>query len=394
MNKDSLRIGLFWHSHNSANLGVGALTVSNMILARQVAEEMGYNAEFVIAGPREHGPSYVEDKNAQLRVIDRKFVTSPAGLWKTVGDLDAVLDITGGDSFTDIYGPKRYAFQHITKSIAILRKVPLVFSPQTVGPFQPGLSARLARWAMSKADSVIARDHASFIRAGKLAPEAKISESIDVAFVLPFQRVELPQTDKKRIGLNVSGLLWSERKENDRFNLGYDYRALVRGILQHFTAMPDVEVHLIPHVHAPHLAYENDCVAHDALAKEFPGVITVPQFASPSAAKSYIAAMDFFMGSRMHACIAAYSSGTPLVPISYSPKFDGLFGTLNYPWLVPVTGAATEQAIEIIAKAFNEREAMRENIAENRPRVEALQENYREHLRNLFRRIVERKRAA
>ena len=72
----------------------------------------------------------------------------------------------------------------------------------------------------------------------------------------------------------------------------------------------------------------------------------------------------------------------------------GLFGTLNYPWLVPVTGAATEQAIEIIAKAFNEREAMRENIAENRPRVEALQENYREHLRNLFRRIVERKRAA
>ena len=32
----------------------------------------------------------------------------------------------------------------------------------------------------------------------------------------------------------------------------------------------------------------------------------------------------------MHACIAAFSSGVPVVPMAYSRKFAGLFGTLGY----------------------------------------------------------------
>ena len=42
-------------------------------------------------------------------------------------------------------------------------------------------------------------------------------------------------------------------------------------------------------------------------------------------AKSHISGMDFFIGSRMHACIAAYSSGVPVFPLGYSRKFTGLF---------------------------------------------------------------------
>ena len=34
----TLSVGLLWHSINSANLGVGALTVSNLALAREAAD--------------------------------------------------------------------------------------------------------------------------------------------------------------------------------------------------------------------------------------------------------------------------------------------------------------------------------------------------------------------
>ena len=54
---------------------------------------------------------------------------------------------------------------------------------------------------------------------------------------------------------------------------------------------------------------EDDFAANAVLAEEFPKLVTAPRFATPSEAKSYIAGLDFFMGARMHACIAAFSSG-------------------------------------------------------------------------------------
>ena len=39
--RPELTIGLLWHSPNSGNLGVGALTLGNIALARKAAEEGG-----------------------------------------------------------------------------------------------------------------------------------------------------------------------------------------------------------------------------------------------------------------------------------------------------------------------------------------------------------------
>ena len=44
--------------------------------------------------------------------------------------------------------------------------------------------------------------------------------------------------------------------------------------------------------------------------------------------------MDIFIGSRMHSTIAAFSSNVITIPISYSRKFEGLFNSLNYPFVI------------------------------------------------------------
>ena len=48
---------------------------------------------------------------------------------------DAVLDISGGDSFTDIYGPGRLQTVLAPKLAALRSRRPLVLLPQTYGPF-------------------------------------------------------------------------------------------------------------------------------------------------------------------------------------------------------------------------------------------------------------------
>ena len=48
-----------------------------------------------------------------------------------------------------------------------------------------------------------------------------------------------------------------------------------------------------------------------------------------SEVKWCISKLDWFVGSRMHATIAALSSGVPCAAIAYSRKFRGVFATLG-----------------------------------------------------------------
>jgi len=72
----------------------------------------------------------------------------------------------------------------------------------------------------------------------------------------------------------------------------------------------------VSHVISERFVVEDDYRIAQKLAEEFPGTIVAPRFRNSSEAKSYISGLDFFCGSRMHACIAAFSSGVPVVPVA------------------------------------------------------------------------------
>ena len=90
----------------------------------------------------------------------------------------------------------------------------------------------------------------------------------------------------------------------------------------------------------------------------------------------------------MHATIAAYSAGVPVVPISYSRKFEGLYGGLHYPWLVPAKGMTTEQARAFILDAFTRRSEMAADIRKGDPVVAAGLEVYTAELARQFASVV------
>ena len=57
----------------------------------------------------------------------------------------------------------------------------------------------------------------------------------------------------------------------------------------------------------------------------------------------------------MHATIAAFSSGVPVIPVAYSRKFQGLFGSLGYDWVVDAKAASMDEAIAMIINGLDKR---------------------------------------
>ncbi len=386
-----LRIGLLWHSVRSGNLGVGALSVGNIALARAAAERVGVTPSFVLIGPREPGASYIAGDDITMREVTGRYMISPGGYGHDLSAIDLLLDIGAGDSFTDIYTDRRFAYIIGTKLFALARGKPLILSPQTIGPFSRQPHKALAAWVCRRARLVVTRDPLSTAALASLSPKARTLQAIDVAFALPFDRPP-PRAPGApvRVGLNVSGLLMSGGYAGgNEYGLTLDYPAFTHRLIEALLAMPGVQIDLVPHVIAPGYPADDDAAAADRLVAQYPALRRGPDFASPSAAKSFIAGLDFLVGARMHATIAAYSAGVPVVPVSYSRKFEGLFGGLGYPWLVPSRGMATDAALAYVLDAFARRDAVAADIARGQAIVADGLERYTAALATEFDRVAQ-----
>lgn len=328
----SLTVGLLWHSMNSDNLGVGALTMSNIAIVEEVAAGMGVDLTFKILGwtdPKPHYETRDNIKVVNLRLKD--FAPFMGKLAKESKTCDLVIDIGGGDSFTDIYGLHRIGTLIGSKALVWMSGTPYILAPQTVGPFDKVWSRPIARWAMNRARGVVTRDAISTEFAKGMNLKTALIQATDVAMRLPYTPAGGRKDGPLRVGINVSGLLMNGGyTKSNQFGLKADYPTLVRSIISDIQARSDIELHLVGHVISDAIEVEDDHRANLKLADEFEGLVVAPKFATPSEAKTYIATLDAFMGARMHACIAAFSSGVPVLPMAYSRKFKGVFGTLGY----------------------------------------------------------------
>lgn len=385
MDRADVTIGLLWHSVNSDNLGIGALTVSHIAILDAVAQKVGVTARYKILGWRDPAPSYIQHPGVEMLPMRGRDVLRPSGLFAAARKCDLVLDISAGDSFTDIYGTRRFVFNTAAKMAVLAARRPLILSPQTFGPFQRKWTRFLAGRLMHAGRKVITRDRLSteFLEPFNLGD--KVAEATDVAFRLPYDTPPPRHPSPVRVGINVSGLLFNGGYNQDNsFALTADYPALVRAIIGHFSRLADCEVHLVGHVNSLNQPVEDDYRVAEKLAVEFPGTQVAPRFAGPSEAKSYIATMDFFCGSRMHACIAAFSSGVPVIPMAYSRKFSGLFGTLGYDRVTDCKTQSTQDILRAVISGFDQRMTMKAEVEAGRQRAEAKLAVYDAILRDIL----------
>jgi len=296
-------------------------------------------------------------------------------------------DAGQGDSFSDIYGNKRFEWINKSHRTARLFKIPYVLLPQTIGPFTSEKIRKKATYSLTRAKRVLSRDKTSAQIASDLIDAYKVEDYIDLAFLLPYNNLLFDNT-KINVGINVSGLLWNGGYNRaNQFGLKSDYKQSIHRLIQRFLEIPEVVIHLIPHV----LGLEEDSVENDysamwKLKKYYNNnrIILAPAFLNPIDAKSYISGMDFFMGARMHSTIAAFSSGVPVVPMSYSRKFTGLFNcTLDYDAVVDLKTETSNEIEAFIFQKFSQRQQIKEKIAQRletivNPKLEYLKSDVEE----------------
>jgi len=364
-----MKIVLLGLEFANPNLGCQALAYSFIEIIEEVAKRNNIECEYMSVVFYQFDPIKLYDSNSRItsKKINYKSLKFWSSLKKDFKKSDLIVDFTGGDSFSDIYGNKRFRLATLVKYYAVRSKTPLLLGPQTYGPFKSKLNQKFAGYIIKKAKWVFARDLAS----EKLAKEISgrdVDVSVDVAFSLPYKKAELKKTDKIRVGINVSGFLWEGGYANINNPIKVEYRKYCHQLIEYLNAHDKYQIYLIPHVGTTSTeGIENDLAACLRLKEEYPDTIVVKDIKTPMDAKGIISAMDIFIGARMHATIAAISTGVATIPFSYSRKFEGLFSFLNYPYVVSGTTDTTEKAINTTVKWI-------ENIGEVKLSAEKSQE--------------------
>ncbi|OOQ57098.1 polysaccharide pyruvyl transferase family protein [Mucilaginibacter pedocola] len=389
-----IKIGIVWADPYNKNLGVGALALSSLALINDVVKSKGLDAEysFICFTKYKKDKLVLRDKEiefttfpvldymkpksiAQLILLPSRYKTG-----KLLG-LDYVFDISAGDSFSDIYGPKRFYLMLNTKRFFAKLGKKQVLLPQTIGPFKDPVYEKQAFDVMKTTEMVISRDEQSYKYSAKFLPKEKIAETMDVAFYMPFEKTSF-NNGKINVGINVSGLLWNGGyTRNNQFEMKTDYRKLITDTLTFFSAMDNVQIHIVSHVIPENNPVEDDyTAAEDIKANHFPNVVIAPRFSSPIEAKGYISGMQFFTGARMHACIGAFSSLVPVFLMAYSRKFNGLFkDTLQYPWMGDCVNESEDVVFAKLKDAFSNIDKMAADIKHSmdtiaKPRLDELKQ--------------------
>jgi len=153
-----INVALVMHSARSDNLGVGALAVSEVEMIRAIARRNGIDVHITLLDWKDPRAPYVRGGDVTIVEMTGRDLRSPGGFWRQVRRSDLVVDIGAGDSFADIYGPRRLRNMFIMKFLTHLARRPLIVAPQTIGPFTRPLSRALARLSLRLSKVVASRD--------------------------------------------------------------------------------------------------------------------------------------------------------------------------------------------------------------------------------------------
>jgi colanic acid/amylovoran biosynthesis protein len=305
------RVLVLWADSRSANLGVRVLAEGMASLAR-MAWGSDATVDFQDFGPGDSAIGFGG------RNIIRDIGRDDGPIASKLRQYDVVLDSGAGDSFASIYGPKRLAIMRYSQRRAARLSVPLILGPQTIGPFESPLSRSVGAATLRDARQVHARDHVSQQKAAELGGMALLST--DVVFALPN-----PEPARKRdVIVNVSGLLWNSDAHGSASAYRRQVIELVNGLISRGR-----DVSLLAHV-LDNPTSDNDVPAVRAAAAAVGDRVEVVVPHDLPHARSILANAELVIGSRMHACLNALSTGTTAIPWAYSRKFAPLMNDLGW----------------------------------------------------------------
>jgi colanic acid/amylovoran biosynthesis protein WcaK/AmsJ len=290
-------------------------------------------------------------------------------------------DIRGGDSFSDIYGFRKFFLGSLALlSVALLGR-PYVMLPQTYGPFKLRSSRWLAAYFLRRASALFTRDRNCTDLVVSLCGRKPVF-CPDVAFTLqPEQPKALSiapagldfAAGDVVIGVNVSGLLYvGGYTGRNMFGLRDEYSTLIDRLVDGLLETTSAKILLVPHVFGSESEEEAcDAILRSAGARHPGRVFRIANRLTEREVKWAIGRTDFFIGSRMHACIAALSQFVPAVGLAYSDKFLGVFESAGVGRaIVDLRRADANDVLRDTLAAFARRVEIRNELRQTIPAIQ------------------------
>jgi polysaccharide pyruvyl transferase WcaK-like protein len=318
--------------------------------------------------------------------LRRKILASIPWL-RAVSEADFIGDIRGGDSFSDIYGFRRFLIQLLPCLTVLAMRRELVLLPQTYGPYNSRLARLISRAVIRRAAGVYAREHLSIavlneLLAGKSGPGREVRFCPDVAFTLESRMPEAPAFDPpidlkakpRLVGLNVSGLLYAGGYSGkNMFGLKCDYPRFVHELIDRILAETDAHVLIVPHEFGGKTVNDSGAcreVWNSIDESRRDRVHLAGGRCDQSEIKAVVGLCDFMIGSRMHSCIAGLSQAIPSVGVAYSRKFLGVFESAGVGDLaLDARRLTTEELVEACMERLGRSDRIAAELKEKIPRL-------------------------
>lgn len=277
---------------------------------------------------------------------------------------DLFIDLSG-ESLTDYYGQVSLLKCLYPLALGRLLKRKVVVYGQSIGPFDRTIGRMIARFVLNRVSLIIARDEYSmeFLKKYKIT-KAPVYRTTDPAFILKpaskkrteeILQIEGFKRTEASIVIGVAASRGSFRRSvSGSGNIDETYQHFVGTLAQSLDALIErlnADILLIPHVISVRQDDRDVGRKIYQLLKNRDRVKLIEGEYTTEELKGIIGECNLFIGSRMHANIAALSSHVPTIAIAYSHKMLSLMegiGLTDY-----VCNIETITVADLTGKALN-----------------------------------------
>jgi colanic acid/amylovoran biosynthesis protein len=262
-----------------------------------------------------------------------------------------------------------------------LRK-PIAVCAQSIGPFK--WTRALSRRILNRVQLVTARDPITYEYLRSMGVDnPSLRLTADMAFLLeraPKSRVDeilrAEGIDLKAgpvLGVSVSGLIRAKYESSNPAAKVTPFEQFFAQLIDSVAAKLGCQVLFVAHVTGPSSSKDDRLVAKAVQARMSRPAWVLTGDYDPRELKAIISGTQLFFGARMHANIAALSSGVPTVAISYSHKTQGIMDLLQQRERVVSIGSLTREQCEAqLVSAWEAREEIRRSLEARMPEVATL----------------------
>ena len=283
-------------------------------------------------------------------------------------------------------GLQNVFFVLIPVLIAQRSGTPVVFAPQSFGPFSGNAQRWFVRRALNRSLLVLAREDVSAQELHRCGvTEAKVTRGVDAGFAFTSAA---RRNWRKELGICETDVLvgmtarrWLDESSQDRYE-----RALAE-VIDRIQSEAGHRVVLIPQVTSNYLG-DDDRLTNSRIAKMCSSApLIVEESANHENLKCLYESIDMLIGTRFHSVILALTARVPCVAIGYEHKTVGIMDDLGLgDWAIDIADVEADALFGLTQRLERQRATCVRQLEDVLPGYIARSNEFVGQLRDVYQR--------